>query len=951
MTFVNIASLVELAGLFLAAWWWIRLIKDNSSYEQNLMLMVLIWSFIQNLGVLMELNATTLQSAYYAVMIEYVGSILFPLMFTIFVIEHCKVRLPKWIMPLIAMIDVFVICAVWSNREHHLFYTDMEFLLEPIPHLKLYYGPIFYLNQAMLLICYVLCLTILLRESGRERSRRRKRALQIITSCSVVPIVSTLVYTRLQIFYFDITPITSLLAIILSLAVLSRIEGFDLVRVAADKVLEIMDGGVITLDENENLLFVNEEARVIFPKLREVPKGTHISAITDFPKGLLLAKGKNEFEQNGRYYEGHLNVVRDSDDIVRGYVVLFIDVTEMYEFMGEIMQMKAEADAANQAKSEFLANMSHEIRTPMNAITGLSEIIIEESRGRKVYEYARDIKVAANNLLTIINDILDISKIEAGKMELVEEDYSIHQLIREVTGLIRITAAEHGLVLKTKIDASLPNVLCGDSGRIRQVLINILNNAVKFTKEGYVSLEVESREIGEDLVEIIFSIKDTGIGIKDEDLERIFDNFQQVDNKKNRNVEGTGLGLSISKNFVEMMHGSIQVESEYGEGTTFIVRIQQKVVEAVQNQEDYTEEKDRKEEMKMFSCPECRVLIVDDNNINLKVAVGLLDIYGAKVDTAKSGKEAIQFVKENRYHIIFMDHMMPEMDGVEATRIIRQECGENGASPAIIALTANVIKGIENMFLSNGFNGYLAKPIDKDKLNDLMCQWVPNEMKCESNEIWETALYNESDMLELEMEGIDVRGVFKARKQRVEDYLDLLEIFYTDGMSKVMEIQELAEKRDIFAYEIEVHALKSASANVGANELSALAKAHENAAREKDIAFIEGNLPVLIGTYKKVLSEVEKTLEKFQRTGSKEEIQEDLVPIEEDKLISIVEETLANMEDFKPKEAARKVNMLLGCDLNKEVRAILQEIRTKLKLYDDDTAEELLHELLNILYL
>ncbi len=949
MNFVDIASLIQAIGIGIGIFYFVKLFHNEPTYERRLMMVAVGFAVVHNTGVLLELNSVNEQAAMHATMIEYVGSIFFPFMFLMFVLEHCHTELPKWSIRGLKILDIFAVLSVWSNQYHHLFYTEVGFVAEPFPHLELSYGPIFYLNQVVLVITYILCIFVMVKEVQFERSRQRKRVLCYVLGISVCPILSTLLYTTLHLWTFDVTPICCLLSVVVTVILLSGQGGFDIVRVANDRVLDIMDGAVVTLDAEENLQFVNEKARNIFPQIRKVRKGTPVSEIHDFPRSLLLSSRKNEFELNGRFYEGHRNVVTDADGVLRGYVVLIMDVTEMYEFMGEIMKMKEEADAANQAKTAFLANMSHEIRTPMNAIMGLSELIIEESRGRKVLNYATDIKSASNNLLSIINDILDISKVEAGKMELTEVDYSVRQMIQNVVGMMKISSAEKGLVLKAEIDPKLPEYLYGDGGKIRQILINLLNNAIKFTKEGEVNLKVEWDDTQGQSPKMILTVSDTGIGIKKEDIERIFENFQQVDTKRNRNVEGTGLGLSITKQFVTMMNGTITTESTYGEGTTFVVTIPQKKVEKEEELKKTAEAAG--EEMAMFSCPECRVLIVDDNQINLKVAEGFLERYGAKIDLAKSGKEAIQKVQEGCYDIVFMDHMMPEMDGVEATRIIRKNCQKEDKHPVILALTANVIKGAEEMFMENGFDGYLPKPLDKDRLHIAMCQWVPREMRSSYNGSMEDTLYVTEDLRDILMDSVDVKAAFSQRRQTKKDYLDLMELFCTDGQEKVILIKKLAEEEDLKNYEIEVHGLKNAAASVGAMELSVLAKTHEKEAHEGNLEFIKSNEKVLNSAYKTVLTEMETVLTRVGRIGKDEGVQTELVEIEKEQVISAVESALRFMEDFKPKDAAKKIDQLMTCRLDDEIMASLKEIRTKLKLYDDDAAEDMLHELLNILYM
>ena len=948
MNFVITTSLIQIVALAIGVFYFIKLFLNESTYERRLIMATVGFSIIHNAGVLLEVNSFNEQAAMHATFIEYVGSIFFVFVFLMFVIEHCHTEVPEWLLRVFKFINIISVLSVWSNHYHHLFYKQVSFVTEPYPQLQLTYGTMFYVNQTMTLATYALCLFVMIREIKTERSNQRKRILGRILTISLLPIMSMLLYTLFHFWSFDVTPVICMLSIVATITCLSGNGGFDIVRVANDRVLDIMDGAVVTLDADENLQFVNERARNIFPQIREVNKGTPVSEIKDFPRSLLLSARKNEFELNGRFYEGHRNVVTDSDGVLRGYVVLIMDVTDTYEFMGEIMKMKEEAEAANQAKTAFLANMSHEIRTPMNAIMGFSELIIEESRGRKVLNYATDIKSASNNLLAIINDILDISKVEAGKMELTESRYSVGQMIQNVVSMMKISSAEKGLVLKAEIDTNLPEYLYGDGGKIRQILINLLNNAIKFTKVGEVNLKVDWDASNPQENHIILTISDTGIGIKEEDLERIFENFQQVDTEINRNVEGTGLGLSITKQFVQMMGGTIQTKSVYGEGTTFCITIPQKIAE---NPEEELQESFSTTDKSMFTCPDCRILVVDDNQINLKVAEGFLARYAAKIDVAKSGREAIRKVQENDYHMIFMDHMMPEMDGVEATQIIRANCKQEGKYPIILALTANVIKGAQEMFMENGFDGYLPKPLDKDRLYEAMAKWVPMHLQQTQTVTVEEEYYAEEDLQELMMENVDVKTAFSYRKQSKKDYLDLIELFYTDGQEKVLLIRKLAEEKDLKNYEIEVHGLKNAAISVGATELSVLAKTHENEAKEGNLEFIKSNEKVLSNAYKAVLSDMEGLLTRMGRIGEEANAHTEFIEIEHHQLIAAVESALKNVEDFKPKEAAKKIDQLLACRLDEEVYASLKDIRTKLKLYDDDAAEDLLHELLNILYM
>lgn len=429
-------------------------------------------------------------------------------------------------------------------------------------------------------------------------------------------------------------------------------------------------------------------------------------------------------------------IVNDQFNALLYSIYFFNDVTQERQAFRMLEESRMIAEEANRAKSNFLANMSHEIRTPMNAIIGMSDIILQSSDiPEKTLSQVNEINVAGHNLLGIINDILDISKIEAGKYELITDEYELPSLIHDVSNIISIRLQETNAAFVVKLDETLPKKLIGDVGRIRQILLNILGNAVKFIKKGSVTFSVTwNKDKGEP--KLMFDVADTGIGIKPEDIDKIFGSFSQVDTRKNRNIQGTGLGLAISKHMAELMGGNITVDSVYGEGSTFHITICQgikfyeplgeQLKEALENRQYRTVV--AKKTVNIVPRPNAKVLIVDDTKVNLMVARGIMKKYGMQIDTATSGKEAIEKVQQTDYDIVFMDHMMPEMDGVEATKKIR-ELGDKFKKLTIIALTANAISEAKEMFLQEGLQDFLAKPIETNALDDILNRWIPVETK------------------------------------------------------------------------------------------------------------------------------------------------------------------------------------------------------------------------------
>ena len=570
---------------------------------------------------------------------------------------------------------------------------------------------------------------------------------------------------------------------------------------------------------------------------------------------------------------------------------------------------KQVAERSNEAKSEFLASMSHEIRTPINAVLGMNEMILRQSlkaRDRlpedpeavrdifmEISNYAGNIDSAGNNLLSIINDILDFSKIEAGKMEIVNAEYKLSEVLNDVSNMIFFRAKNKGLSFVADVDESTPEMLIGDGVHVRQVITNILNNAVKYTDEGTVELRVHGEKKLDKMsgywVDLIVEVKDTGIGIRKEDIDKLFSKFERVDLEHNKTVEGTGLGLAIARNLLEMMGGDISVDSVYGQGSTFTLHIPQEVVsdEKVGNFHEKFEQRmmETKAYEGSFTANTARVLVVDDTEMNLTVFTSLLRETGIQIDTANSGVEGVRLAAENRYDVIYLDQRMPQMDGSEALRRIRENTSGPNQDTPVICLTADAIVGARERYIAEGFTDYLTKPIDSKELERMLINYIPDEKISYEKEDdvsgtaagWggepgsdavisgmtedvKTETVSQDKYAALRKVGVNPDEGLELLGGDDELYREILQSFLDDEINKSGDQQKFFMARDWKNYEILVHALKNTAKMIGAAELSDMAFTLEQAAVTEDAEKINSLHDSMMYSYSKVAEAIKDTL-------------------------------------------------------------------------------------------
>ncbi len=648
------------------------------------------------------------------------------------------------------------------------------------------------------------------------------------------------------------------------------------------------------------------------------------------------------------------------NDGEKSVVVVMEDVTELNELRDaqtaldrirklnkEYEKAKDEAVRANEAKSLFLSNMSHEIRTPINAVLGMNEMILRECTDDQLLSYAANIQSSGKTLLFLINDILDMSKIESGKMEIVRVEYAPEDLLMDLWNIIFLRAQEKGLNIRFSLDETLPRKLFGDDVRIKQIVTNLLTNAVKYTPQGGIELTAayERREEGQ--IALVISVKDTGMGIRKEDMGKLFESFQRLDEEKNRNIEGTGLGMNITMSLLKLMDGDMKVESEYGKGSVFTVTIPQGIVcdepagdfESIRRRRDQS----RSKKQQTFEAPEARVLVVDDNSMNLTVFQSLLKRTRMGITTADSGKRCLELVKKEHYHVIFMDHMMPEMDGIETLHEIQKLSDFPNKDTPVIALTANALSGAREGYLKEGFADFLTKPIDGDLLEQTVERYLPQALVRRTQPAGEEpeSIKLRADYKDYLQYGISIENGLAHAKDDMDMYLELVRMFIWER-GKQDSMRQFLQEQNMKDYAIWVHGLKGNARTLGAERLADLAYEHEKQSKAGNAEYVNACWEELLGVW-------ENTLEGFQMfydaycgedkyEAADREGKEVLQLSGED-----LEKAAALLEDFETEKAIALLKTWINSSLAPQMHDCIRNVLIALEdEFDEDKAIALL---------
>lgn len=841
-------AMILLCAIFLA----IVGTRRETEITKNLLVTGFLIMF-QNIGYLMMLSSKNVDEALLAAGMKYMGSAYLVTFLMIFVLQYCK-RPLKWKVKVPLLVyDTIVLLSVWGCRITTIYYASYEFVMEPLPHLIRVKGPLYWTTGAMIIaqMLYSIYVTFVAwKTSARGRYRT---CCGIITIVLFYPLFSygITMSGNLMDGAYDSVPGSAALSVFLLALVMLFGKMFDGQAIAYAGIISRLKEPVILVDKNYRFVEANERAFEVFRSLQGLKEGDEIS------DPMLLFTLQNERRSDiisdDFIMRPDVQQIIENNE-VKGYAVLLSDLTEERKQLEESQQLKLEAEIANKAKSDFLAQMSHEIRTPINAVLGMNEMILRECSQENVKKYAMDIKNSANSLLSIINEILDLAKIESGCMELIQGNYSMSSLLNDLYNMMNIRAKAKNLELTFDIQKDIPSEYFGDDIRLRQILMNLLTNGIKYTNQGSVTFSVRGGAKGT-VAYLRFAVTDTGVGIREEDIKKLFEKFRRFDESQHRQIEGTGLGLNITMRLLRLMDSELKVDSTYGKGSCFYFDLHQRIT----NREalgDFSERVARQMQSyqwkSRYEAPKAQMLVVDDNSINRRVFMNLLQHTKIKIDEAGGGREALAMIKEKHYDLIFLDHMMPEMDGIETWHEIEKLdlSGSGNTQTPVIMLTANAVVGAEEQYMQEGFSGFLTKPIMPEKLDAIICKHLPKDLLVEVS--GEPAKVEEPQTQQLDLPSIEefdweaAMRILQDAAMLTETLQDFVEYLpqVKEELGLYMDSIDMEESQS--SYRICVHGLKSSAATVGAILLSKLARLLEEAAADGNLKRLHALHPVLM---------------------------------------------------------------------------------------------------------
>lgn len=862
-------------------------------------------AFMVNTGYLLVFISEDVRAAMNAIRIEYIGSSYIAFSFMLFMFRYVRLRFPDILKVLLFIWHSVVLVLIFTWDLNDLYYDGEEAVNGFFTHGN---GPLYYVEIAAILFEMFTSIFLIFREVIRRRKKNGSRNYILIAVGMSVPVAGYIAFNLHLFGIFDTVPASEAICAVIFMIAIGRGGILNGRNVAHERVIKAFDEGIVITDREQKVIEINDKAALLFPDLTSClsKRPSNEAVLSVFHEG-----GRDALVIDGRIYRAQVQDFM-ANGAVQGHAALFIDMSSEYERFRTSEKLKEEADIAARNKAEFLAGMSHEIRTPINAVLGMNEMVLRETRDDLIKAYAYDLKSAASSLLSIVNNILDMSKIEEGKMILLLGQYDIRDMTEDVKNIVMQGATEKGVLFVTRVDEGIPGSLFGDDLRLRQSLSNLLSAAINATKDGAVTLSIEERERNDEeaVVNLNFRIAYTGGAIPEGDLR-----------------------VSLAKAFVDLMGGRVSFSKEE-EISLIIFEIKQGIAPALMKMGGKSKvvevKRDEKKESSLIYAPGARILVCDDDRLNLKVFTSLLSGTGMEVDAVNSGEEVLSMICEKNYHIIFLDHMMPKMDGVETLHRMRRLPGNLNASVPVVVLTANAVAGAESDYIREGFDDYLSKPVDMKAFSALLERYLPKDIVREREK--DEAYLSGEDTPDLPaIEGFDLS---EAKKLLIEDslVLDTLSDFYDNIDQRMQSLSDeeakISEGGELSGFRILAHSIKSNLRMLGNSSLSLVAEEGEKLASSGEREGALEKLKALRGGLLKAKESIGTALRERSKTIRKEdEALQKIEGYELQRLLSSLLEALHERDyDRMDSTAESMKNYSYPDDLKGEITEILNDI-------------------------
>lgn len=795
------------------------------------------------IGYFLVATARSVDAAKIGNIILYLGGCYIQLLVLNLIVALCRVKYSKKLLLFSTfLLSSIVYMFLVTNDFHHLFYKNMDIeTVNNITHIVKDYGPLHNLFYIMLFVYLILDIVFI----SYSIHKKKKSSIMTMLYMLIVTVLSLSAFFigRFITDSIEVMAVVYVIDQIFFLMIEDKIAMYNVDEAVMTALIERKDVAYISFDKKKHFIGCDSVFEEFFPAATKLAVDREITLDEEIFE--MLNKWIDEINEKGSGIE---HIYKHDNRFFRvkgsninfqnnggGFGFYFEDDTEAQILIEELREARENAMAASRAKSEFLAHMSHEIRTPINAVLGFDTVILRESKEENVIGYAQDIQNAGQSLLALINDILDLSKIESGKMEIIESEYDFSSLLNDVINMISVKAEVKNLSVELDVDKNLPSELVGDDIRIRQILINIMNNAVKYTEKGGIKLTVTGK-VKDDFATIRFCVKDTGIGIKEEDMHKLFESFERIELKRNRNIEGTGLGMSITTQLLALMNSQLHVSSVYGEGSEFCFDLSQRITnfEPIGDLSMRIAERNKCNSYNAaLYAPDVCILLVDDNSINRKVFINLLKQTGMTIDEASSGYECIDMAMQKKYDVIFLDHMMPELDGCETLHVLQAKNKNPNKDTPVIVLTANAISGAKEQYMTEGFTDYLSKPVDPDELEEMLVKYIPKNLLQEAtNDIKEMDVsmdlsgFPEIDGVDWEtaLDKLGNKDILRSAAEAFANSAKTENEKLAKAYNNLVEADEKDMKNCFKNYRVQIHSMKTVAATIGAIALSEAAK-------------------------------------------------------------------------------------------------------------------------------